>query len=760
MSPTSTHPKRRPAAPDVQIPSLEGLSISKGETFHSPKSPPSSAANDPVLDVASIPRRTLTSPEGLAEALAYADARISNVLNSINKSLEGVKGVDLKGLDDKDAFPVPRFLIAHAASSCDRMDVDVDQKQQDLVRKNLAANAHEHASDSGLGTSVSGDSDRLSDIPRQCRFCDSSEPGHADIHEVQHAAKHSVHQPIAIDKPVLDNRGDYQLSGYAVKKIQEHIIEPILKEERLKDYHGLVKDVPTRIGDRNITCLRDLEKALIYLAPVSTNFAHGEASLAYAFSSAKSKAKSAGSYLNFAETSIQAVHTTVDYLHDRDQRRPTDRPYTNNYFLDLVQQVRQYARIMAISRQKQREGKTLEKEDWTPLVAPYRPSESSTDVLIIMYRGEKLRLQGGLSDDGRAAELVREKPNGDKLTIDAGKRKLSDDDAFGDDAEASMARKRKCDQGKIDWQQCQECLKWFKRPCDLTKHEKTHSRPWKCPEVGCKYHDLGWPTEKERDRHINDRHNSKPAMYTCYFEGCSYSSKRESNCKQHMEKTHGYQYVRSKSRKGEHLTPLTEQTQAQFPMDPSAASNATSPSEGSAFHPMSTPSLTYNPSPYSAPENDFSPSPETGNFMPGDSSSFFPPMDQAGPSGHNPYLGIAHPMHMPGMADDNDLYGYPSPSNVGTDISGFSEEDINKTLNFKDSTLMSQAEMPTDMMMQGLEHTKDWYAIDASLPREAWLEDFDTSAFANPEYPLMMGAGEDQTLFPDAMFQRDPSQGQ
>ena len=748
MSSTHTHPRRRAASPHVQIPSLEGLSISKGATFQSPKCPPSSS-NDPILDISSIPRRTLTSPEGLAEALAYADERITSVLTSIDKSLEGVKGTGPTGLDDKDAFPVPRFLIAHAASSCDRMDVDVHQKQ-DLIRKNLATNAtvHDHASDSGLGTSVSGDTDPAVDLDRQCRFCDSSEPGHADLHEVQEASKRSVHATVAVDQPVLRNRAPYQLSEYAVRKIREHIIDPILGEERLKDYHGLIGDIPHRIGDRAITCLRDLEKTLIYLAPVSTKFAHGEASLAYAFLSAKSKAKSAASYLNFAETSIQAVHTTVDYLHERDQRRPTDRPYTNNYFLDLVQQVRQYARIMAISRQKQREGKDLNNEDWTPLVAPLSSCNSSNDVLIFLYRGEKLRLKGGLATNGRPAELVREKPNGESMAIDAGKRKLPED-AFGDDAESSMARKRKCDQGKIDWQQCQECLKWFKRPCDLTKHAKTHTRPWKCPEIGCKYYELGWPTEKERDRHINDRHTSTPAMYNCIFEGCSYSSKRESNCKQHMEKTHGYQYVRSKSRKGEHLTPVSPQEQQeQFVQDHTPVSVATSPSEGSAFQAMSTPSLTFNPSPFSAAGNDFSPPGANAAFMPGD-ATLFPPVDTVGPLGDSRFLGTNNTMPM--NTDDQDLYGYPSPSNACTD---FSEEDINKTLNFRDPTLMTNPEAP-DLFVNDLQPTKDWFTIDPALPREAWMEDFDTSAYAG-DFPQLMMTG-DQTLFPDSMGFCDPS---
>lgn len=94
--------------------------------------------------------------------------------------------------------------------------------------------------------------------------------------------------------------------------------------------------------------------------------------------------------------------------------------------------------------------------------------------------------------------------------------------------------------------QCKECDKIFKRLCDLTKHQKTHKRPWKCSEKSCKYHVYGWPTEKERDRHVNDKHSPNPTMYKCQFRPCPYESKRESNCKQHMEKTHGWSYVQSK----------------------------------------------------------------------------------------------------------------------------------------------------------------------------------------------------------------------
>lgn len=93
---------------------------------------------------------------------------------------------------------------------------------------------------------------------------------------------------------------------------------------------------------------------------------------------------------------------------------------------------------------------------------------------------------------------------------------------------------------------CDVCHKRYARQCDLNKHYKTHSRPFKCPVPGCKFQERGWPTEKELLRHQNDKHSASPQVFRCAFQPCDYTSKRESNCKQHMEKNHGWQYVRSR----------------------------------------------------------------------------------------------------------------------------------------------------------------------------------------------------------------------
>jgi hypothetical protein len=317
-----------------------------------------------------------------------------------------------------------------------------------------------------------------------------------------------------------------RLSARASNRIHEHILKPLLSKSSLKNFHPIVKDCPRRIHGKEIVCLRDLEKTLIFMAPERT--------------------KTAALYLDFCLTSIRCIQATVEFLNDREQTRPHDRPYTNGYFVDLVDQIKQYALQVAAAKEKEAKGEKLDEMD----------PESSDEV----------KLHGGLTENGRPAELVRVKKNGKAISIATGKpiasleedskgamqmkRSISEEAEDDESIMRSMARrKRSASAAELTPKRCREpgCKKEFKRPCDLTKHEKTHSRPWKCPVENCKYHEYGWPTEKEMDRHHNDKHSSAPPLYECHYKPCPYRSKRESNCKQHMEKAHGWEYVRSKN---------------------------------------------------------------------------------------------------------------------------------------------------------------------------------------------------------------------
>jgi hypothetical protein len=55
-------------------------------------------------------------------------------------------------------------------------------------------------------------------------------------------------------------------------------------------------------------------------------------------------------------------------------------------------------------------------------------------------------------------------------------------------------------------------MRSFSRLCDLNKHAKSHSRPYKCNDPTCKYNTLGWPTARELERHYNDNQGLGTAL--------------------------------------------------------------------------------------------------------------------------------------------------------------------------------------------------------------------------------------------------------
>ncbi|KAL1961799.1 hypothetical protein VTN77DRAFT_1049 [Rasamsonia byssochlamydoides] len=520
---SQVHPRRRPLK--AGLPSFATSSVSdqdskssspcpppparlqKGETFHSPTSPPRED-RDPVLNIPSLPRRSPTCPKTL-EAIAAGEQRMANILGRFDFDSRSPAKPTVHPEED---LPVPRGILqAHVGH--DRMETP--RKEQKPVQclpsppadtpNKIQSVHHRHASDSGLGSSIS--STCANEQVKAGHI--STVSGNGSLAGSRHTQSAITHSISSVDTTRR------QLPLAACKQIERFILAPILREEKLKPFHPLIRSVPQRIVDKEITCLRDLEKTLLWLAP------H------YSFNKA--------SYLGFCEFTIQSIHTAVTHLNERDQRLPTDRPYTNGYFLDLVAQIRQYAAMLAASRERAR--------------ARGEDPEAATS-------GERLTLEGGLSQTGRPAELVRHK-DGKAISLRTGepydanavptmKRALSNQ-SLDEGVARSMARRKKNAPPMDINQKCRDCDKVFKRPCDLTKHEKTHTRPWKCTEPTCKYFEIGWPTEKERDRHVNDRHSRSPALFKCSFAPCTYQSKRESNCKQHMEKAHGWVYVRSKN---------------------------------------------------------------------------------------------------------------------------------------------------------------------------------------------------------------------
>lgn len=541
-----SNPRRTPAPQDGSPTGLglkTNLVLRKGATFTSPTTP-SSGQQTLVFRPPPLPRRSQTSLDDVIDAhrrrVQLTLEAIETLYVSPSQSPSQERQLP-KTLVDK-SFPYPDGLQKHSVAMLDQPGME---RRVLRPRSHVQRPSRYHDSDSGLGTSIATYKEGKAAVE-----VTSKEP----------AVKAStVTRSLAAPTTTLPG-----LSSRATNKICEHILKPLLAKPELKTFHPLVIDCPRRIKEKEILCLRDLEKTLLLIAPVSA--LEREPCLRQDTKCPlflKQTTKSHGLYLDFCLTTIHCVQASVEYLSDREQTRPRDLPYTEGYFIDLVDQIQLYAKQLADAKENNLTGDEM--DAYVPNAFTALPCCIAANT---SFSSDAIKLHGGIHINGRPAELVRINKNGKAISLATGqvvdmdedtkgeiqiKRSASEELADEDEIMRSMARRKKnASPEELAPKKCREagCNKEFKRPCDLTKHEKTHSRPWKCPMENCKYHEYGWPTEKEMDRHCNDKHNTAPPFYKCLFPPCVYKSKRESNCKQHMEKSHNWEYVRTKTNGG------------------------------------------------------------------------------------------------------------------------------------------------------------------------------------------------------------------
>jgi hypothetical protein len=565
------------------------MSLRKGSTFHTPTTPPSEQSSPTVVSP-SMPRRSDTCPQSLEEFLAAGrnTKRVADILGSFDRSYASIKTSPRSTKAIEEVLPVPRMLL-DAAVSTPTIKVESSPTIESMeyspapspTTPRTRERRQDQASDSGIGSSVGTHSDI------KCMSSNAS-PVHqilttsattsyrktgaglgSSATTITTMSSDSKSSKLAYaNMPIKSN-----LSVKSAQKMMKIIVTPLVNERSFREFRQIVIQAPPKIAAGEIVCLRDLEKYLIYTATVSYLFDGVVVSDAH--NDDKETAKSPATYLKFMETSIQHVRAAVEVIPEEDQRRKDDKPYTDGYFLDLTEQIRHYAHNVRAARERIANG---ERDDFE-----YDPYELRPPLTYLTNRTrtETLEMRGGMNENGRPVQLVRVK-NGKAICIGADqkeyvspepkkgyqtrsrvkseyegdyemiKRSLSSE-SFDDSSVLRSAgrrvRRRVAEaEREMAPQVCNfdGCGKTYKRPCDLTKHEKTHTRPWKCMEPKCRYHEDGWPTEKERDRHYNDKHSSQPTMYQCQYHDCHYKSKRESNCKQHMEKAHGWTYVKSK----------------------------------------------------------------------------------------------------------------------------------------------------------------------------------------------------------------------
>lgn len=558
---------------DEGEPPKPSKTLRKGATFHSPPPPRISS-----LDKASSPPQMVRSWSGLEETVGANRRRAALTLDKIHKVMSKDDDDDAALSKPKrqsslrdNGQPLPLGLFTRAL-------VKPDPEQRSSGSRSPRQSGRRD-SDSGLGSSLASTADK----------CTAATATRMSAPALTGSSKAKQTLP--------------GLTQRALDRIHEHILRPLMRESGLREFQPILKEVPRRISSKEIICLRDIEKTLILTAPVSQSlvYSHNWRVAHHAFLQ-KGGAKTVSSYLDFCSLAVDCIQATVEYLSDREQTRPNDRPYTNGYFIDLKDQILEYGHQLRAARSGKGIADKMAVDGYVPCpVLVQAPTDTAP-------RDDKVELLGGIAQNGRPAQLVRVKPDGTAISLATGKpvamdkppaqfkRSLSEQREDDEEIMRSMARRKKnASPEELAPRRCREpgCSKEFKRPCDLTKHEKTHSRPWKCPHATCKYHEFGWPTEKEMDRHVNDKHSDSPAMFECFFAPCPYKSKRESNCKQHMEKAHGWHYNRSKTNGKRPSSTPASQFQQTPPLG-SASTPSTTPAFSAPTPPQEQESLSRN----------------------------------------------------------------------------------------------------------------------------------------------------------------------
>lgn len=130
------------------------MSLKKGETFHTPTSPPSTE-RDPILNIRSLPRRCPTS----LEAITASEERMTSILNRLTLDCpEESKEEDSEtNRKSSDSTPSKSNASKDSVSNGSRRSSVAGRDDSNKTRE------HGHESDSGLGTSVSSNEDSACD---------------------------------------------------------------------------------------------------------------------------------------------------------------------------------------------------------------------------------------------------------------------------------------------------------------------------------------------------------------------------------------------------------------------------------------------------------------------------------------------------------------------------------------------------------------------------------------------------------------------
>jgi hypothetical protein len=336
------------------------MSLRKGATFHSPTTPERELPHH--FKVPALPRRSQTTLEDVVDA---HKRRVALTLGDIDRGLSAVedRSPTARQSFPDEADPVPQGFLDHTVgtpalkSYGSIMDGATSKESSAIGRRSLRPRHNRRPSrysDSALGSSIGSSSGKKA-ADAQATSVSNEECTKSIVTASAITRSAAAHTSTIESLP--------RLSARASNRIHEHILKPLLAKSSLKDFHPIVKDCPRRIHGKEIVCLRDLEKTLIFMAPVSEFQDDVAGGVAHWFSRLKERTKTAALYLDFCLTSIRCIQATVEFLNDREQTRPHDRPYTNGYFVDLVDQIKQYAQQVQAAKEKESKGEELDDMD-------------------------------------------------------------------------------------------------------------------------------------------------------------------------------------------------------------------------------------------------------------------------------------------------------------------------------------------------------------------------------------------------------------
>ena len=302
----SSNPRRTPVTRSLSLKTAMGLK--KGATFHSPTTPPSST--ETTFRPPALPRRSQTNLDDVIDSYRR---RAALTCGNIDKTLSASKESSPEPTSSKplrdNSLPIPRGVLTHTLDTIMGKGPAVERPVlSPRTRRTRRTNRH-HESDSGLGTSIATTPTEKATLKKETTVTRTT----------------AVTRSAAARSTTSDKISG--LSSRATNRIIEHTLKPLLAKPAFKDFHPLVLECPKKIQDKEIVCLRDLEKTLLLVAPERT--------------------KTADLYLDFCLTTIRCIQATVEFLSDREQTQPRDLPYTSGYFIDLVDQIRNYAQQLA-----------------------------------------------------------------------------------------------------------------------------------------------------------------------------------------------------------------------------------------------------------------------------------------------------------------------------------------------------------------------------------------------------------------------------